>query len=302
MKVATAQYPITFHQDLKEWEIYFEEWILKAVQENAQVLLFPEYGSMELVSIFPEGTRMDLQLQVKTLHTLDVQVEKIFSQLAINHQIIIIAPSFPYILADKIINRTKVYGPQGYVGFQDKFFMTRFENEDWLVSSGEDVLTVFESEWGNFGIQVCYDIEFPIGSKLLTEAGADIIFVPSCCETLKGSTRVHIGARARALEYQIYTVVSQTIGDCDWSPAVDINYGYTAIYSTPDLGFPDDGIIACSTHQTEGWLIQELDLKKLSFVRNYGNVLNYKDNRKIEIQMKEKTLKVQKIKIPSSAS
>lgn len=69
-----------------------------------------------------------------------------------------------------------------------------------------------------------------------------------------------------------------------------------------DLGFPDDGIIACSTHQTEGWLIQELDLKKLSFVRNYGNVLNYKDNRKIEIQMKEKTLKVQKIKIPSSAS
>lgn len=42
MKVATAQYPITFHQDLKEWEIYFEKWILKAVQENAQVLLFPE--------------------------------------------------------------------------------------------------------------------------------------------------------------------------------------------------------------------------------------------------------------------
>lgn len=297
MKVATAQYPINFHQDLKSWEIYFEKWILEAVEQNAQVLLFPEYGSMELVSVFPEEIRTDLELQVKTLHTLDLHVERFLSELAIHHHIIIIAPSFPYLLDDKIINRTKVYGPQGYVGFQDKLFMTRFENEDWRVSRGEEILTVFESEWGNFGIQVCYDIEFPIGTKLLTEAGADIILVPSCCETLKGATRVHIGARARALEYQVYTVVAQTIGDCDWSPAVDINYGYTAVYSTPDAGFPDDGIIATMPHQTEGWLFQELDLKKLSFVRNYGNVFNYKDSKTMDIQMKNSPFKVQRIKI-----
>ncbi len=297
MKVATAQYPITFHQDLKSWEEYFEKWVLEAVERKAQLLLFPEYGSMELVSIFPEEIRTDLQLQVKTIHTLDLHVERFLSQLAIDHEIILVAPSFPYLLEDKIINRTKVYGPQGYVGFQDKLFMTRFENEDWLVSSGEELLTVFESPWGNFGIQVCYDIEFPIGTKLLAEAGADIILVPSCCETLKGATRVHIGARARALEYQVYTVVAQTIGDCEWSEAVDFNYGYTAIYSTPDAGFPDDGIIATAPHQTEGWLVEELNMEKIEFVRDYGNVFNFKDSKTLDMQMKNTTFNIQKIKI-----
>ncbi len=297
MKVATAQYPLAFHHSLNGWKKYFEKWVKEAVSEEAKILLFPEYGSMELVSLLPPPVRLDIVEQVRELYTLHSDIDKFIGQLSKQYQIIIIAPSFPYILLNKVINRAKVYGPNGYAGYQDKIFMTRFESEDWDVSTGEPVVTVFETQWGNFGIQICYDIEFAVGSKLLAENGADVIFVPSCCETLRGSTRVHIGARARALESQIYTIVSQTVGDCDWSPAVDINYGYTAIYSTPDLGFPDDGVIAVAAHQTKGWLIENLDLKKLDFVRSQGSVFNFKDSQRQHIQLKDHPLSVRRIKI-----
>lgn len=297
MKVATAQYPLAFHHSLNGWKKYFERWVKNAVDQQAKILVFPEYGSMELVSLFPEHIRQDIQAQVRELHTLHSEIDIFIGHLSKQYQVIIIAPSFPYILLNKVINRAKVYGPNGYAGYQDKIFMTRFEHEDWDVSTGEPVLTVFETQWGNFGIQICYDIEFPIGGKLLTEGGADVIFVPSCCETLRGSTRVHVGARARAMESQIYTVVSQTVGDCDWSPAVDINYGYTAIYSTPDIGFPEVGIIAEAPHQTEGWLVQNLDLKKLNFVRNLGNVFNFKDSQRLDIRLRDQPLSIRRIKI-----
>lgn len=297
MKIATAQYPLAFHHTLNGWKQYFERWVKDAVSKGAQILVFPEYGSMELVSLFPEHIRQDIKAQVRELHTLHSDIDKFIGQLSRQYQVIIIAPSFPYILLNKVINRAKVYGPNGYAGYQDKIFMTRFENEDWDVATGEPVLTVFETQWGNFGIQICYDIEFPVGSKLLSEAGADVIFVPSCCETLRGSTRVHVGARARAMESQSYTVVSQTVGDCVWSPAVDINYGYTAVYSTPDIGFPEEGIIASAPHQTEGWLVEELNLRKLDFVRSHGSVFNFKDSQRLEIQHKDHPLTVRRIKI-----
>ena len=47
----------------------------------------------------------------------------------------------------------------------------------------------------------------------------------------------------------------------EWSPAVDINYGYTGFYSTPDKQLPEEGIIATGIPQAEEWQIVELDLE-----------------------------------------
>ena len=114
----------------------------------------------------------------------------------------------------------------------------------------------------------------------MSSAGASLILAPSCTEAIRGATRVHIGARARALEAQAYTVVSQTIGDAPWSPAVDINYGYTAVYCTPDGDMPEEGILKTMTPQTEGWLIQALDFTSIENVRNDGQVFNFKDHQR----------------------
>ena len=282
VRIALAQYPITFHQSLEDWKNHTENWIADACSQGAQILTFPEYGSMELTSLFSEAVRNDLKLQIEHLQQLLPYFLESFQEFALEYQCVIVAPSFPVMLADKTVNRCFVFN-QTAVSFQDKHFMTRFEDESWGISTSNGALRVFDTPFGKFGIQICFDIEFPLGGHLLAEAGAEFILVPSCTETLKGATRVHIGARARAMEQQIYTGIAQTINEALWSPAVDINYGFTAFYSSPDGDFNDEGILSRAEAQTSGWLIQTLDLSKNKEIRENGQVLNFKHSQQQEI-------------------
>ncbi len=283
IKLAAAQYPLTFFSDWKAYCEHLERWVKEAVDQNADILLFPEYASMEIVSLFPEKTRGDLQLQIREMQNLLPQFRALFENLAASYDCCIIAPAFPVFIAGKYVNRTYVFDPSGEAGFQDKWFMTRFENEKWGISEPERKIRVFEFRELQFAIQTCYDIEFAVGSNQACLAGAQVIFVPSCTEGIRGANRVHIGARARAMENQCYTLVSQTIKDAEWSPAVDINYGFTAFYASPDHGFPEDGILARNEAQKAGWLVVEADLSLLQHVRNEGQVLNFKDHAQVRM-------------------
>jgi predicted amidohydrolase len=295
---AAANYPITKHPTFDAWCTHTEGWVIDATQQQAQVLLFPEYGSMELVSLFNAKTRADICQQVKALGVLKGDFCRVFAELSKKYNVIIIAPSLPVIECDFIFNRAFVFSPKGLVGYQDKFFMTRFENEEWgIQAANPKLLALFEADWGSFGIQICYDVEFGIGSQLLNAAGANLILAPSCTETIRGATRVHIGARARALENQCYTIVSQTVGNAPWSPAVDINYGFSSFYCTPDGDMPEEGIFAQKTPNTEGWLVQSLDFSKLETVRNDGQVFNFKDHNRVDIKLKNEKIEVVRYKI-----
>jgi len=290
--ISAAQYPIKEHTSFSDWAAYIENWVSEAVIKGAQLVVFPEYGSMELVSIFAHEIRTDIRRQVKELNLLKDDFCAVFAELAKKYKTIIVAPSIPVIHENRNVNRVYVFSEAGLVGYQDKLFMTRFENEEWGIESGEKTLTLFETTWGSFGIQICYDVEFGIGSQLLSIAGATLIIAPSCTETIRGATRVHVGARARALENQIYTVVSQTVGNAEWSPAVDINYGFSAFYSTPDKDLPEEGIVSIMAPQQEGWLTAELDFSKIQEVRADGQVFNYKDQQKIKTIFTDQEIKV----------
>ena len=292
MIIASANYPITEHATFDDWREHVERWIIDAVNQNAGLLLFPEYGAMELVSIFSDEIRNDLRRQVIELDSLKEKFCDVFSALAKKYNVIIVAPSIPVIEEDKNVNRVHVFSSKGLLGFQDKFFMTRFENEEWGIQSGVKNLTLFEADWGTFGIQICYDIEFSLGSRLLSENGVSLILAPSCTETIRGATRVHIGARARAMENQVYTIVSQTIGDALWSPAVDINYGFAAFYATPDKDMPEEGILSTLPPQKAGWLIQELDFTKIENVRTDGQVFNFADHQHLQMSFKNEEIHI----------
>lgn len=277
MRVALANYPITFHASPEEWKVHTTNWVEKAVQQEVDLLVFPEYGSMEVISFAPEGIQKDIKAQIRWMTDFLPFFKEVFQQLATRFQVTIVCPSVPIWENEKPINRVFIFGPSGLQGHQDKMQMTRFEDEIWGVVSGEPILRVFEIPAGKVGIQICYDVEFPLASAQLAQAGTQLIVAPSCTETLRGASRVHVGARARALENQVYVGVSQTINDAPWSEAVDVNFGYTAFYSTPDKGFPETGIIAQSEEQKPGWLVQSLDFSLLENVRKDGQVFNFKD-------------------------
>ncbi len=273
VKLALANYPIRFHDSLEDWKKHTETWVSEASQAGAQVLVFPEYGSMELTSLFHEQS--DLLQQLEALQSVLPTFKSTFQELAKKYNCTIISSSFPVAELGKYYNRCFVFS-NGKVGFQDKHFMTRFEDETWGISMSPHPLFLFETIHGNFGIQLCFDIEFPVGGHLLAQAGAAYILVPSCTETIKGATRVHVGARARAMEQQCFVGVAQTTGEALWSPAVDINYGYSAVYATPDIHFNAEGIEAIGKHQQTGWLYHTIDLKLIADVREKGQVLNFK--------------------------
>jgi predicted amidohydrolase len=277
LKIATAQYDISFLEDWQAYRIKIISWVDAAKAQGVKLMVFPEYFSMELASLFGKETYSSLSQQLISLQTLHGEFFNFFQNLAQHNQCYIQAGTFPVATESGVyINRAYLFFPDGKVDYQDKLIMTRFEKEQWLISPGTE-LKAFDTEYGTIAINICYDSEFPILARKQVEMGANLILVPSCTDTVAGYNRVKIGCQARALESQCYVVQASLVGHAEWSEAVDINIGMGAIYTPVDRGFPEDGILVSGEMNTVQWVIGELDLSACVKVREHGQVLNYQD-------------------------
>lgn len=276
-KLATAQYDIGFFTQWEEFVDKLESWVSNAAQQNAKLLVFPEYGSMELASLFGEAIYSDLNKQLHAMQTLLSKWHDLHEELAKRYNILILASSFPTEQSDgRFLNRANLFGPDGLIDYQDKLMMTRFENEQWHISGGEQI-KVIDTDLGRIGIHICYDSEFPMIANQQVAAGADLLLVPSCTDTQAGFHRVRIGCQARALENQCYVVQSPTIGNAPWSEAVDVNTGRASVYTPVDYGFPDNGILVEGKDNEAGWVYATVDLTEIARIREEGQVFNYRD-------------------------
>jgi predicted amidohydrolase len=276
MKIALAQYPISRFAEVPAWQGHVAQWVAQAARQGAALLSFPEYGGMELTSLLSEALQKDLRGQIPALEKFHASFVESYAALAKKHGVFIQAPSLPVTVNGKVHNRAYLFSPGGQAAFQDKRQMTRFEKEEWGVEGG-GALKVFDIGETRIGIAICYDIEFPLIAHAMAKAGAELILAPSCTDTMAGANRVHVGARARALENQIYVAVAPTVGEADWSPAVDVNQGWAAAYATPDRFFPDDGVLAKGEIGRPGWVTAELDFALLKAARGKAQVFTAKD-------------------------
>lgn len=274
--VAAAQYPI---DRLADWDAYVAKltrWVAEAVQGGAALAVFPEYGAMELASLDP-ATMGDLAGSLASVAALAPQVDALHGELAARFGLHILAASMPRRDTDGLYrNAARLFAPNGKSGTQDKLVMTRFEREQWFVSPGQGI-TLFETVLGKIAVLICYDAEFPLLARAAVEAGAELLLVPSCTDSLHGYWRVRIGTQARSLEGQCYAVQSPTVGLAEWSPAVDVNRGAAGIYGPPDRGMPDDGVIALGAEGEAAWVFGAVDLGRVAQLRADGAVLNTRD-------------------------
>jgi len=276
MKIAAAAYPLTFLPDFAAYAAKLTSWVEGAAAQGAQLLVFPEYGAMELAALGGAEIAADLERALHEVARHRPAVDALHLKLAAHHGLHILGASGPVFPqpGQRPVNRATFYGPHGILGHQDKQIMTRFEREIWFVEPGIG-LPVFDTPLGRIGILICYDSEFPLLARRLAESGAEILLVPSCTDSLAGFTRVRVGAMARALENQCVTVHSPTVGLADWCPAVDENIGRAALYGPPDRGFPPTGILAETDLNAPGWAIADIDLAAIHSVRREGGVLNH---------------------------
>lgn len=274
MRVAAAAYPLDFLASVKAYESKLRNWVRDAVAKEAQLLVFPEYGAMELATLAGRDAAFDLEQSLHAVSERMSDANAILCGLAQEYDVFILGPSGPVfdaIIGDRPVNRAHFFAPDGAIAHQDKQIMTRFEREEWGVAPGGP-LTLFDTPLGRIAILICYDSEFPLLGRAVAEA--DVILVPSCTEALTGYSRVRIGAMARALENQCVTVMSSTVGTCDWSQAVDENTGMGGVFGPPDTGFPATGVMAEGILNAPGWTYADVDLAKIAHVRADGVVLN----------------------------
>ena len=272
--IAAAAYPLDWLDDWAAYEAKARAWVEQAARDGADLLVFPEYGAMELASLGGPAVAADLDAALQEVARHRPAMEALFAALAQAHELYILAPAGPVIEGGKRLNRASLFGPNGLIGHQDKAIMTRFEREIWHVEAGEG-LRLFDTALGQIGVLICYDSEFPLLARALCEAGAEILLIPSCTDTLAGYWRVKVGAMARALENQCVTVQSPTVGDALWCPAIDENRGTAAIYGPSDKGWPDNGIVAEGAPDVPGWVVATVDLDKVLESRGNGAVMPF---------------------------
>jgi predicted amidohydrolase len=277
LRAAAAQYPIEEITSLAAFEEKLSQWVQQAVAHGAQLLVFPEYGAMELARIAGRHVSADPHGSIEALQYYIGHYEAAYAELAKRLGVFILAGSAPIRLTDgRFVNRAQFFSPTGKTGFQQKQIMTRFEAESWGISASSG-LCVFDTGIAKIGIAICYDAEFPLIARALAEAGAEILLAPSCTDTLAGYYRVRHACAARALENQIYAVQSPTVGEAPWLAALDVNVGAAAFFAPPDSKFPADGVLAQGTLNEPQWVYASLDLDLISEVRTGGEVLNAKN-------------------------
>lgn len=129
--------------------------------------------------------------------------------------------------------------------------------ESDTITPGED-LTVFDTEYGRFGIAICYDIRFPELFRSLALAGAKMVILPAAFSFATGIAHWDITLRTRALDNQFYLAAVSPARDPE-SPY--LAYGHSCI-ATPW------GEFSAKTDHRETILIGEVDLDYVNQIRN----------------------------------
>jgi predicted amidohydrolase len=276
MKVAVAKYPIDAPVDFTAFADKQARWLREAAHAGARIAVLPEYLSLELGATFDTAIRGDLHASLAAIQRYRADWIVLYSRLARDLDLHVVAGTF---LLDagqgRYRNRADLFSPDGTHRWQDKLQLTGFEKKTGVIEPG-DALKVFGLDGLRSGISICYDIEFPLPVRAQYEAGARLLLVPSCTDTLAGATRVRVGCLARALENRCFVAQAVTAGEAAWSPGLDVNTGEAAIYAPMDAGFPADGILSVADAPS-GWAYADVDVGRLADSRADAQVANDRD-------------------------
>ncbi len=273
VRIAAVQYllrPITCFEDFASQVEFF---VRSAEDYHAHFILFPEFFTMQLLSYINEPAPA---LAVRRLARLAPQYEELLSRLARQTGIYIIGGTHPVFQRGKVFNAAHLFTPNGQVFRQKKVHLTPTESGPYQLSRGHG-LYLYHTDFGNIAILICYDVEFPELARVMAEAGAEILFVPSCTDGREGFCRVRYCSQARAIENQVYVAVTGTVGNLPLVPYMNTNYGQAAILTPSDYFFARDGIAAEGTINQEQLVVADVDLDLLDEQRVNGSVIPLQD-------------------------
>lgn len=159
-----------------------------------------------------------------------------------------------------VYNTQAVFGPTGLIGTYRKTHVPTSEIGRW--SHGSE-LRVFEHPKLRFGIEICYDSHFPEVSTVLTERGAEVLFLPHASGTGESAQDKRMRwlryVPARAYDNTVYVAICNQVGD---NGAGRIFAGVTFVCD------PRGAVIAqASRHDAEEMVVADLSGAALAEAR-----------------------------------
>lgn len=276
VRLGLIQWQMRPYNGLDELMQQVEYFVDSVAAYRSDFALFPEFFNAPLMAKYnhmhePDAIR-ELAKYTKII------VEKM-QQLSISYNINIITGSLPELIDDKLFNVGYLCRRDGSLERYEKIHVTPDEAKVWGMQPGHKLKT-FETDAGKIGILICYDSEFPELSRLLSDEGMDILFVPFLTDTQNGYSRVRLCAQARAIENECYVAIAGSVGNLPNVNNMDIQYAQSAVFTPCDFSFPSNGIKAEATTNTEMILVADVDLSLLRELHSFGAVKNLKDRRK----------------------
>lgn len=275
LRVSAVQYHLHTIRSFEDFARQSEHYIKTAEEFGAEFVLFPEFFTTQLMSI---GDKQGNALTINDLPDFTEQYRQLFSSLAKQTKMHIIAGTHVIRKDDRLYNVAHLFYPDGRIVEQPKLHITPTEVNEWKMTPGDN-LQVFETDKGTIAIFTCYDIEFPEIVRMAKARGADVIFCPSCTDDRHGFHRVRYSCHARAIENQVYVVTTGTVGSLPTVDFMRANFGQAAVITPNDIPFPPRGILAEGEINDDMIVTADLDLELLYQVRESGTVTTWRDRR-----------------------
>ncbi len=277
VRVATVQFQMRRIDRIETFEEQIEYFVDVASDYGADFVTFPELYTTQLLSLETEK-RPTREALLKITEYTD-RYRSFMENLAVSYNVNIIGGSHLTLDDDENIRNTSfIFLRDGAVYTQDKLHPTPSEREFWNIKGG-DSLQVIPTDCGPIGVLICYDSEFPELGRILADQGALMLFVPFCTDERRGYLRVRYCCHARAIENQMYVVMSGVVGNLPNVDEMDIHYAESAILTPSDFPFARDAVAADTAANTETIALADLSLPNLLTNRQSGTVRNFSDRR-----------------------
>ncbi|MCC2600512.1 bifunctional GNAT family N-acetyltransferase/carbon-nitrogen hydrolase family protein [Sphingobacterium sp. FBM7-1] len=276
VRLGLVQWQMRLFKDIEDFYDQVEFFVDAVSDYGADFVMFPEFFNTPLMSPYnhlPERAAME------KLAELTAEIVAKLQEFAVSYNVNIIAGSMPIMEYKKLYNASYLCHRNGSVDVHKKIHITPNEIKYYGMVGGNEIRT-FDTDCGRVGLLICYDVEFPEVSRIMADQGMQILFVPYMTDTQNGYLRVRTCAQARAIENECYVAIAGCVGNLPRVNNMDIQYSQSAVFTPSDFAFPNNGIKAEATPNTEMVLIADVDLYALRDLHEYGTVKILKNRRK----------------------
>lgn len=263
LTVATVQFELRPERSVDDFLEHMRTLVGTAADQGAEVVLFPELASTGLLAAIHDHAVTTATIGDDYWKVLPHYADAILDgvrDMARAHGITVVGGSHNRLAEDGSLRNTAylVY-PDGRVVTQDKTHLTPQEHA--LGARGGDELLVAQVGPFTAGLLICADIQYPELSRYLVHRGVDLILCPSLTWNRRGVHRVKTGCQARAIENQLYVVMSPLVGHSGLPLDAPMHAVGRALITGPvdrTVGI-NDGIIGCAESDDEQVLVRTLD-------------------------------------------